>query len=89
MNSIPDFVQPFLWSYDIEAMNIKRDKRRIITNVLNLGTIQATNWIFSVYKKEDIAECIEHPLPGEWSKKSLALWSLLLNVKPQVVGRKV
>ena len=40
---IPDFVAPFLWSYDIDALDIERDKKRIITNVLNLGTERATD----------------------------------------------
>lgn len=79
---IPDFVRPFLWSYDIEKMDLQQDKKRIITNVLNLGTKQATDWLFSVYTKEDIQDCITNPLTGEWNKKSLLFWSFLLEVKP-------
>ena len=51
---IPKFVQPFLWSYDVDALDISRDKRRIITNVLNLGTSEATDWLFDTYTNEDI-----------------------------------
>lgn len=79
---IPQFVQPFLWSYDINGLDLSRDKRRIITNVLNLGTSQATDWLFEVYTKEDIKDCLIHPLPGEWSNKSMAFWSLVFDVRP-------
>lgn len=79
---IPEFVRPFLWSYDITALDLSRDKRRIITNVLNLGTNQATDWLFEVYTKEDIKDCLIHPLPGEWNNKSMTFWSLILGVEP-------
>lgn len=79
---IPDFVAPFLWSYDVSALDIEHDKKRIITNVLNLGTQRATDWLFTVYTKQDIADCIAHPLPGEWSRKSLSFWALILGITP-------
>ncbi len=78
---IPKFVQPFLWSYDIKELNLSRDKRRIITNVLNLGTKEATDWLFKTYTKEDIKDCLVHPLPGEWNNKSMVFWSFLMNIK--------
>lgn len=83
ISMIPDFVAPFLWSYDVASLDLERDKKRIITNILNLGTRKATDWLFSVYQKEDIADCVARPMPGEWNKKSIALWSLLLDVTPQ------
>ncbi len=79
---IPDFVAPFLWSYNIGALNLEHDKKRIITNVLNLGTQRATDWLFSVYTKQDISECIARPLPGEWSRKSLFFWAFIMGITP-------
>ena len=84
---IPEFVRPFLWSYDINALDISRDKKRIITNVLNVGTKQATDWIFETYTKQEIQDCLKDPLPGEWNNKSIAFWSLILDVKPKHVLR--
>lgn len=84
---IPEFVQPFLWSYDIDALDIVRDKKRIITNVLNFGTSKATNWLFDTYTKQDIKNCLLNPLPGEWNNKSMVFWSLILDVKPTHVLR--
>jgi hypothetical protein len=80
---IPEFIKPFLWSYNVSALDLRRDKKRIITNVLNLGTSRATDWLFSVYDKNDILEVLSHPLPGEWNKKSLSYWSMLYNLPPQ------
>lgn len=86
---IPEFVYPFLWSYDISKMNLKRDKKRIITNILNFGTTKATDWLFSVYDKNDIKENVKNPMPGEWSEKSLNFWSIVLNVESKIEGRKI
>ena len=80
--SIPSYLQPFLWSYDIDKLDLQRDKKRIITNILNLGTAKATDWLFRTYNKKDIKKAIANPLPGEWDEKSLNFWSLILNIKP-------
>jgi len=86
---IPSYVRPFLWSYDIQKLDLLRNKKRIITNVLNLGTSKATDWLFRTYNKEDIVEAIISPLPGEWNKKSLNFWSLIFDVKPGDTHRRI
>lgn len=79
-NPIPSFLTPFLWSYDISRLDLQKDKKRIITNLLNGGTEEATNWLFQNFKREDMQEVIKNPLPGEWNKKSMNFWSLILEV---------
>lgn len=86
---IPPYVRPFLWSYDIDKLDLVRDGKRIITNVLNWGTFPATKWLFGVYDKKDIEKAIVSPMPGEWDKKSLNFWSLILGVKAGDTNRKI
>jgi hypothetical protein len=88
-HKIPNYVKPFLWSYNVKEMDWQKDKKRILTNVLNLGTKKATDWVFSCYSKQSIIAVIKKPLPGEWNKKSLNFWSLILNVKPGNTKRKL
>lgn len=83
----PPAVRACLWSYDISALDLEHDKTLIITNVLNYGTKEATEWLFAQYSAEDITTVIQTPLPGRWDKKSLALWSLLFGVTPELKGR--
>ena len=80
-------VRACLWSYDIQALDFERDKTLIITNVLNYGTKEATNWLFAHYSASDITAVIQTPLPGRWDKKSLALWALIFDVTPELKGR--
>ncbi|MCX6703531.1 MAG: hypothetical protein NTV02_02505 [Candidatus Zambryskibacteria bacterium] len=88
-NTIPDYIKPFLWSYDFSQINLEKNKKRIITNVLNLGTKEATDWLFSVYDKVDIADAIEKPFAGEWNKKSLYFWSFIFNLKAGSTKRNI
>ncbi len=80
-------VRACLWSYDISALDIERDKTLIITNVLNYGTKEATDWLFATYSASQVAAVIQEPLPGRWDKKSLALWALVFGVTPRLKGR--
>lgn len=82
-NQILEEFAPFLWSYDISKMDPERHKKRIITNVLNWGTKEATDKLMEIYSREDIKETIKNPLPGEWSGKSLNYWSIIFNVHPK------
>lgn len=84
---LPSAVRVCLWSYDVSALDLERDSTLIITNVLNYGTKEATDWLFSKYSASLIASVIQTPLPGRWDKKSLALWSLIFGVTPELKGR--
>ena len=81
--------KPFLWSYDTGKMDLDLDKKRIITNVLNLGTKEATNLLFKTYKQYDIIDAIINSLPGEWNNKSLNYWSIIFNITPKKTYRKI
>jgi hypothetical protein len=86
---IPSFVRPFLWSYNVDKLDLSTNKRRIITNVLNLGSKEATDWLFKTFSKEDIKEALSSPLSGEWSKKSINFWGLVLGVRPGRIDRRI
>jgi hypothetical protein len=80
---IPSYVKPFLWSYDTKAISPEKDKRTIILNVLNLGTKEATDWLFRNYSFKEIKEAIRSTYEGEWGEKSLNLWRMVFKVNPK------
>ena len=75
--------KPFLWSYDITKMNLKKDKIRIITNILNLGSKEATDLLFQIYSAKEIKQTVKNPRPGEWNDKSLNYWSIIFDMEPK------
>jgi len=86
---LPKYIRPFLWSYDADRLDKKKDKKIIITNILNFGSQRAAIWLFKTYPENEIRNFVVHPAPGEWSNKSLNYWSLIFGVKPEVKGRKI
>jgi hypothetical protein len=87
--TLPTFVRPFLWSFDLQNIDLEKHKKRIITNVLNLGTKKATDWLFETYSKEDIKAVLVNPIPGEWSRKSFHFWTFLFHLNIPFPKRKI
>lgn len=81
-NKIPDIFRPFLWSYDCDGLDLKKNKKRIILNLLNLGTKEATDLMKKIYSEKEIKEVIKNSSASEWNKKSLNFWGLIFETVP-------
>lgn len=80
--NLPKSVQAVLWSYDLNQIDPELHKKVIISQVLNFGTEEATQWLFLWYGKNEVTT-VANTIPlGQWDKKSLSLWSLLLGIHP-------
>lgn len=79
---IPPSVAAVLWSYDLDKIDFKAHQKLIITQVLNFGSKEATDWLFKTYSKDKIVQVAASIPLGQWDKKSLAFWSLSLGIKP-------
>ena len=88
---MPEFVKACLWSYDIDTIDLSvlDHRTRVIQNVLNRGTSDAISWLRKIFSEKEIIEVIEKSISTDWNKKSLALWSLIFNVRPLKKGRFV
>jgi hypothetical protein len=81
---LPKFVQAFLWSSDLKRIDPQKDKKRIILNLLNLGSKKATDWLFDFYPRAEIKKVlINHGAKGELSGKSLNYWTIILKADPK------
>jgi len=80
---LPKDVEMALWSYDKTKIDSQKHKRTIIYHVLNWGNKKATDWLFIYYGKQEITRIARQIPLGQWDKKSLALWSLVLGIKPR------
>ena len=86
---IPKSVKACLWSYDIDTIDLSvlDHRTRVIQNVLNRGTSDAISWLRKIFSKKEITEVIQKSNSSDWNKKSLALWSLVFDVRPMKEGR--
>ena len=76
-------VKRVLWSYDLGKIDVEKDEKLIINQVLNWGDLKAINWLFKTYKKGRVAEVASKLPVGNWNIKSLNFWSLVLGIKPK------
>lgn len=87
--TIPQSVKAALWSYDLDKIDLERHKKIIIFQVLNYGNSEATDWLRKNYSKEEIIQAVALVPRDQWDKKSLALWSLYLGIKPALKSERV
>ena len=84
---IPKFIKPYFWYRDIDTMDLVRDKRIVIANILNLGTREATKWLFAEYGKATVKRVWREIPQSEFSRKSLNYWNLIFGVAPKYKTR--
>lgn len=75
---LPAYLKSFFWSYDFSKIDLEKDKKLIVTQILNYGTKQACDWLFSQYTRAEIAQIAATIPTGQWTKPSLALWKSVL-----------
>jgi hypothetical protein len=78
---VPRQFQRVLWSYDISKMDLEKDKKEIITQVLNYGTWEDLKLLYKLYPEKDIKKVIKNPQRGVWFKKVLNFWIKIYNIK--------
>ena len=81
MKKVPKQFQRVLWSYDINEMDLEKDKREIITQVLNYGTWEDLKLLYKLYSEKDIKEVVKNPRRGVWFERVLNFWTLMFNIR--------
>lgn len=72
--SVPSYLQSSLWSYDLSTLDLHKDARLIITQVLNYGDERQLRWLFATYDAETIREVLLRPSRGVWIREKLRKW---------------
>lgn len=57
--ALPEMFRPILWSYRFEDMDIKKNKRTIITQAINYGNLEHWRWINHAYGQEEVRNVIK------------------------------
>lgn len=79
--ALPSFLQSCFPSYDLTRLNKERDKRLIITQILNYGTEKEIEWLGKNYSRKEIKEVVSFPIKGMWMKSVLVYWQKIMNIK--------
>ena len=79
--SLPAFLQPCLWSYDVRRLGRFPHAETIITQVLNYGDWRMVRWVLHAYAPSMIRRVISHPRRGQWFPQALSLWMKVYRVR--------
>jgi len=77
---LPKYIKSVLWSYDTDKIDLVKHRRLIISQVLNFGTKEATDWLFKKYSKKNIISELINPKRGVWYPRILNYWQKKLNI---------
>jgi len=78
--SLPKFLQPYLASYELSSLDVKRDRDLIVTEVLNKGDDKAVRWLGRVYSRDDIKQVVKNPVRGMWLENNLKYWLVIFDL---------
>ncbi len=88
-SKIPIKLKPLFWSYEFSSLCLEKNKRLIVKQILNYGTIEDWRWLVKVYGKKTIQETITTLYESELNRRSLKLAQLLFKAKPFYASRNV
>lgn len=78
--SVPKFLQPYLASYELSSLDVKRDRDLIVTEVLNKGDDKGVRWLGRVYSRDDIKQVVKNPVRGMWLENNLKYWLVIFDL---------
>jgi len=87
--SIPNSLQPILWSADIGKLDIKKDKAYVIHQIFAYGTMKEIIWLFHTYaKKELITVFISCPYKDYFAARFYFVKNYILNLRDFVMNER-
>lgn len=80
---LPKFLQPFLWSYNLNVLDTSKqpDRQLIIQQILNHGDERATKWLFQNFSLSEIKKVLKKPSRGIWHPESLTYWLTITGLR--------
>jgi hypothetical protein len=76
---LPQSFKPFFWSFDFSKLDIEKNKKTIIEQILTYGTFLVTKELFEIYSKEEIKLVLNKIRVSPYNKKSINYWNIVLN----------
>jgi len=80
---IPKFLQPFLWFYNLNFLDLDNQAQRqlIIQQILNYGDEKAVKWLLKNFSLNEIKKTLKNPSRGFWHPESLTYWLKIFGLK--------
>jgi hypothetical protein len=80
ISALPPSFRPLFWSYRFDDLDPDKDKKTIIVQLLNYGTLAHWAWLIEQYGRRDIANVLEHLPASEIRLRTRLLASLFFPI---------
>lgn len=88
MAKIPKSLQPILWSADVDHLDLKKDKKYIIHQILMYGDLKELAWLFKTYGKKIVVNVfLNHPSKQYPKETFHFVKNFLLNLRNQPLNK--
>src|SRR3989344_6911955 len=89
MTKVPSKLQGILWSRDVTELDIKKDKKYIIHQILAYGSWNHLKWLFKNYKEGEIRKVfIEHPAKDYTEKTFNFIERIVLEISSKGIDKR-
>ena len=78
---LPEFLKSNFWFVEFNKLDIDKDKKFIVFQILNNGSSRDWEWLFGAYPHNEIKQIVEASLATSWFRQSLGLWQSILGIK--------
>ncbi len=83
ISSLPEIFRDVLWSYKVENLDIEKNKKTIIIQALNYGTLDHWRWLEETYGQGEIQNVLQELPKTALRKHVRKLVTLIFNTKEQ------
>ena len=81
-------LRPLLWFLEWDKIDINEDKKDIIVNTVNEGSLKQWRWIIKTYGKNDIRKVLKKRLATEFHPESLRLAQVVFSLPTLKYARR-
>lgn len=84
---LPDYFKPLFWDIEFQSISPKKDRKTIITKVINYGNLKHWKWISDYYGK-NLPKSLQEIPQSEFRQPALKLATLIYNLEdPKYASR--
>ncbi len=78
--SLPDSFRPLFWSYRFEELDPRKDKKTVVVQLVNYGSLDHWGWLVRQYGRVEIRNVLQSIPATEIKPRTRELASILFSI---------
>jgi hypothetical protein len=77
---LPDSFRPLFWSYRFDELELNKDEKTVVTQLINYGSLTEWRWLIRQYGTEEVKRLLQSLPATEIKPRTRVLASLLFSI---------